>query len=275
MFVNIVRADVYRFVRSRFARTILPAFVLVIAVFGVFAWGEGSFFFGGVVGEHDGVPLIDGFVGFRFADPGHPQYWELVYSASCFGVVALFAMAITMTTITTADDRNGVMRLAVATGQPQVKLFCSKLIVGLAVTGVLWLVHNGATMALTLTCKHYSLTGAQVRTWLGFVGLQFCLYATVMLLGVLIALLTSSRVASLVLLLVLFLADPIARSLGGDEPGRAFEFAISLNPMRHVNQISRYWAEPEVLAHAWVFIAVTVPLILAACAVLLRRRELS
>ncbi|RLP06736.1 ABC transporter permease subunit [Propionibacterium australiense] len=275
MFVNIMRADFYRFIRSRFAKTIIPAFALVIGVFSLFVWGEGSFSFGGVIGEKDGVALIDGFRGFAFADPDNPQFWELVYSASCFGIVALFAMVITMTTITTADDRSGISKLAVAAGQPQVKLFCSKLVVGLLVTGVLWFVHNGLTMGLTLLGEHQSLTGDQVRTWLGFVAVQFCLYTVVMLLGALVALLTSSRVVSLVLILVLIMGDLIAMSLGGDEPGRVFETLTSVNPLRHVNRISRYWAEPELLTQAWILVAVAIPLLLAACVAWLRRRELS
>ena len=275
MFVNIMRADFYRFTRSRFAKTIIPAFVLVIGVFCLFIQGEGVFSFGGAVGEKEGVALIDGFVGFAYADPDNPQFWELVYSASCFGIIALFAMMITMTTITTADDRSGVTKLAVASGQSQYKLFCSKLVVALLVTGVLWFAHNGITMGLVLVGEHQSLTGAQVRTWLGFVAVQFCLYTVVMLLGATAALLTSSRIVPLVLLLVLVIADPIAMSLGGDEPGRIFEFVSSVNPVRHVNQISRYWAEPELLTHAWILVGVGIPLLMAACVARLGRRELS
>ncbi|MBE6477579.1 MAG: hypothetical protein E7Z97_05880 [Propionibacteriaceae bacterium] len=275
MFVNIMRADLYRFTRSRFAKTIIPSFALVIGFLCLFIQGEGVFSFGGAVGQKDGVALIDGFVGFAYADPDNPQFWELVYSASCFGIIALFAMMITMTTITTADDRSGITKLAVAAGQSQVKLFCSKLVVGLLVTGVLWFAHNGLTMGLVLVGEHQSLTGAQVRTWLGFVTVQFCVYTVVMLLGATAALLTSSRIVSLILLVVLVMAHPIAMSFGGDEPGRVFEFVTSINPVRHVYQISRYWAEPELLTQAWILVGVGIPLLLAACVARLRNRELS
>ena len=74
MFVNIVRADSYRFVRSRFARIAAACFVLLLALFALMMHGGSTFAFGGVIGHKDGVALIDGFYGFGFTDPAdHPQ----------------------------------------------------------------------------------------------------------------------------------------------------------------------------------------------------------
>lgn len=274
MFANIVRADSYRFVRSRFARIAAVCFVLLLALFALMMHGGGTFAFGGVIGHKDGVALIDGFYGFGFTDPAHPAFWELLYTASCFGLFAILGMVLTMVMVVSADDRDGITKLAVAGGQSQERLFLSKVLIVTVLTAVLWLVHNGVSLLLTLAHYDQSVTAAQVRTWLGLVGTELCLYLTVMLVAALVTVLTGSRIASLAVVIALMVADVILSALS--HAGHHWIGTVQqLNPMHFVFSISRAWAEPEILAHAWLLVAVAVPVCLAGCAALLHRRELS
>ena len=168
MFANMLRADAYRFLRSRFARTTGVVFVVVIGLFCLFNFADhtsASFAFGGPIASKDGVPLLDGFVGFAYADPAHPMFWELVYSAVCFTAVTMFAIPITGMMITSADDHNGITKIAVAQGQSQTRLYLSKVLLAVLVTGLLWVLHNAITLGLVLVREDASIEAAGLRRW--------------------------------------------------------------------------------------------------------------
>lgn len=208
MFANMLRADAYRFLRSRFARTIGVVFCLMISLFCLFNFADHSstsFAFGGSIGvAREGVELIDGFVGFAYTDPGHPLFWELVYSATCFTAATMFAIPITGMMITTADDQNGITKIAVAQGQSQTWLYLSK----------------APLAALVMVC-------------------------------------------------------PILAAVMRAHPSRIVDSLLGLNPVWHLNRVSRAWAQTQIVGHTWLLFAMGCAVLMAASLTWLRRRELS
>ena len=276
MLWNILRADWYRFIRSRFARIMLPSFLAVIGLFALMSSGAGTFGIGGQIGEHDGVALIDGYVGFLYANPDQPHFWELMYSATAFTFFVFFAVSITASVITNSDDKNGITKTVVAMGQSQTLLYLAKLVVVIAVTGVLWLLHNLATLLITLNAKNVSLTGAEWGEWLKLVGVMFGILVVLMLVAALVCLLTGSQVASLVVTLGLFIAAVIMNAVVVSGSGNVFlRGLLAINPLWHLNRITRYWAQPQVLDHALLLIGIGIPVLVLASVLFLRRRELA
>ncbi|MEL4505436.1 hypothetical protein AAEX63_10170 [Luteococcus sp. H138] len=279
MFANMLRADAYRFLRSRFARTIGVVFCVVIGLFCLFNFADHSstsFAFGGSIGQtKDGVELIDGFVGFYYADPAHPQFWELFYSATCFTAATMFAIAITGMMITSADDQNGITKINVAQGLSQTRLYLSKVLLAVIVTGLLWALHNAITLALVLVREDVSLTGDQLGRWAWHCLLLFLPQLVLMLLVSLVTLVTRSRVASMVLLVVLVLAAPILGAVARAHPSRWAELLLGASPVWHLNRVSRAWAETQIVGHTWLMFAVGTVVLLAASIAWLRHRELS
>ncbi|MEL4357686.1 MULTISPECIES: hypothetical protein [unclassified Luteococcus] len=279
MFANMLRADAYRFLRSRFAAVTGVAFCVVIGLFCLFNFADHastSFAFGGPIGvTKDGVELIDGFVGFAYADPAHPLFWELVYSATCFTAATMFAIPITGMMITSSDDQNGITKIAVAQGQSQTRLFLSKVVLSVAVTGILWALHNAITLALVLVREDVSLTGHQVGQWAWLCLLIFLPQAVLMLLVSLVTLISRSRVMGLVLLVVLVLAAPILAAVVRAHPSRWADLTLGISPVWHLNRVSRAWAETQIVGHTWLMFALGVVLLGAASLAWLRRRELS
>lgn len=279
MFANMLRADAYRFLRSRFARTIGVVFCVVIGLFCLFNFADHSntsFAFGGPIGVvREGVELIDGFVGFAYADPAHPLFWELVYSAICFTAATAFAIPITGMMITTADDQNGITKIAVAQGQSQTRLYLSKVLLAVLVTGLLWVLHNAITLGLVLVREDASIDAAGLRRWAWMCLLLFLPQVVLMLLISLVAMLTRSRVASLVVLVVLVMASPILAAVVRAHPSRIADSLLGLNPVWHLNRVSRAWAETQIVGHTWLLFAVGGVVLMAASLAWLRRRELS
>lgn len=279
MFANMLRADAYRFLRSRFARTIGVVFCLMISLFCLFNFADHSstsFAFGGSIGvAREGVELIDGFVGFAYTDPGHPLFWELVYSATCFTAATMFAIPITGMMITTADDQNGITKIAVAQGQSQTRLYLSKALLAVLVTGLLWVLHNAITLGLVLVREDASLGADGLRRWAWMCLLLFLPQVVLMLLISLVAMVTRSRVASLVVLVVLVMVCPILAAVVRAHPSRIVDSLLGLNPVWHLNRVSRAWAQTQIVGQTWLLFAMGCAVLMAASLAWLRRRELS
>lgn len=279
MFANILRADAYRFLRSRFATTTAISFCVVIGLFCLFNFADHSstsFAFGGPIGvTKEGVELIDGFVGFAYADPSHPLFWELVYSATCFTAATMFAIPITGMMITSADDQNGITKINVAQGLSQTRLYLSKVLLAVLVTGVLWALHNAITLALVLVREDASIDSLGLRRWAWNCLLLFLPQLVLMLLVSLVALVTRSRVASLVTLVLLVLITPIVGAVLRSHPSRIGDSLMGLNPVWHLNRVPRAWAEPQIVGHTWLMFAIGTVLLIGASIAWLRHRELS
>ncbi|WP_394276331.1 hypothetical protein [Luteococcus sp.] len=277
MFANILRADAYRFVRSRFLHVTVVVFLAVIGLFSLFASGDDqtSFAFGGPTGQtKDGIALVDGFMGFTYADPAHPRFWELVTTATCFTAVTLFAVAITGMVVITADDANGITKVAVAQGQSQTMLFLSKVVLSVLVTAVLWALHNALTLAITLRVTGASMTTDQLWRWAGHCGL-LCLQLVVLMLTVaVVALVSRSRVVALAVLFALVMGAIVLGAVLQSHPSRLGDLLLGANPMWHINRFSRSWAEEQIIGHAWTMVVVGTVLTLGAGVAFLRRREL-
>lgn len=279
MFANILRADLYRFVRSGFARATLIAFWLVIGLFCLFNFADHSqtsFAFGGEVARAaDGTPLIDGFVGFAFADPASPTYWELAYTAVCFTVATVFAIAITGMVITSSDDHNGITKIAVAQGQSQGLMYLSKVVLATAVTAVLWAAHNAITLALVLVREDASFSAAELRRWAWLCVLLYLPQFVLMLLASLVTLVSRSRIVALVMVVVLVMASPILGAVARAHPSWWADLLQGLNPVWHLNRTSRFWAETQIVGHNWLLFGIGTVVLLGASLAWLRRRELS
>lgn len=279
MFTNILRADIYRLARSQFVRVTAVAFLVVIGLYCVFNFAdhsETSFAFGGVVGTAaDGTPLIDGFVGFSYLDPDNPRFWELVYSATCFTAATLFAIPITGMMITSADDQNGITKIAVAQGQSQSLLYLSKVVLSVLVTGALWALHNVITLLLTLSRENASFNGDQLRRWALTCLLIFLPLVVLMLLVSLVTLVTGSRVTGLVVMVLLIFTAPFLATLAQSRPSTLLDVILGVNPVWHANRVTRYWSQTQILGHTWLMFVVGSVLLLGASIAWLRRRELS
>lgn len=279
MFANIMRADLYRFVRSRFLLVTAVAFAVVIGLFTPFALAdprETNFAFGGPTGGmKDGVALYDGFVGFVYANPDHPHFWELMYSATCFTAVTVFAIAITGMVITSSDDHNGITKIAVAQGQSQTVMFCSKLVLSVLVTAVLWTLHNAITLALVLHSRGASLSGAEWARWAGFCAMLYAVQFVLMLAASLVTLVTRSRVAGLAVTVVLVFGAIIGGAINSAHPRRWANWLLGTDPMWRLNRVSRSWAETGLVGETWWYVGIASVVLVGASVAWLRRRELS
>ncbi len=277
MFANIIRCDWYRLVRSRFLQITVIVFAVVIGLFALFCTsGNSRFSFGGPTGNtKDGVPLIDGFVGFAYVDAAHPHFWEIMYSATCFTIITLFAIPITGMIITSTDDLNGTTKLAVARGNSQTLMFVSKVILAVLVTGVLWVLHNLVTLLITLSQMDFSLTGEQWYAWAKFIGLSYLVQLVLMLLASWLVLLTRSRVVGFAVLVVLTFGTIIVAAVNRELDSQVINTLLAIDPVWHLNRIGRAWAETQITGQALLFCCVAIPVLMAASIIRLRSRELS
>ncbi|AXE37384.1 hypothetical protein [Acidipropionibacterium virtanenii] len=274
MLWNIVRADCYRLLHSRFLLLTAAGFVLTMAAFALMAQGESGsgFSFGGQTGVGPGgTPLIDGFVGFGFGD--RPGFWELMYTATCFGAVSVLAVIVTTVAVAGGDDRNGITRVAVAGGQSPIVLYLSRLLVVTGLSALLWTLHNVITLLVTLAAGDASLTGRQVGRWAGLVGLEFVILVALILATGLVYLVTRNSMAAVVIMMVLFIATIIVNAMAGPDPNVLVGWLLAADPVWHMNRITRYWAEPWVLHQMWWFAGIFIPVALVLSWLALAGRE--
>jgi len=116
----------------------------------------------------------------------------------------MFAIPITGMMITTADDQNGITKIAVAQGQSQTRLYLSKALLA----------------ALVMVC-------------------------------------------------------PILAAVMRAHPSRIVDSLLGLNPVWHLNRVSRAWAQTQIVGHTWLLFAMGCAVLMAASLTWLRRRELS
>jgi hypothetical protein len=90
--LNQMRADWYKLIHSKLCWVVGGLFALFFAAFAVASRQNAPFSLGEVRGTADGIPLLYGFIGFVYADPAAPRFWEMAYSSTVMSSLLWLAM---------------------------------------------------------------------------------------------------------------------------------------------------------------------------------------
>lgn len=154
-------------------------------------------------------------------------------------------------------------------------LFLSKVVVIVAWTLPLWLLHSAVTFAIVMSRAHRTPTRAELGAWLLLLAVQYGLLLVLMMVAVAVQLVTRSRIAAIMLPVLLFFGAIIIQVATSGSDSILAKALMAVNPMFHLNRITRYWADPVLLDHALLHVGIGLPLLLALCLLALRGRELS
>ncbi|MCX7924082.1 MAG: ABC transporter permease [Clostridia bacterium] len=271
--LNQLRADYYRLFHSKLCWVVGSVFTVFLIISAKMSMGKTVFIFGGVMGHKDGIPLLDGFIGFAYKNPVKPLFWELVYSSTAFtGLLWLVFMSLSVQFIS-KEYQTGTIKLAVSYGASVFKIYLSKWIVVVSFSGLLFYVYNLATFAVVCGVKNYVPTFGNWISLLALVSLYILVLAVFTLFCFTLYIAFKNTVAVLTIVpLFMFSMIIVINTF------RTSSFLVNcylrINPMYYLSNASRFWADSAIAKNILLFAAAGIALLLVSSYFLLKKQEI-
>ncbi|AYY12317.1 hypothetical protein EF847_05940 [Actinobacteria bacterium YIM 96077] len=244
-----------------------------LVLFGIMTFTESPFSMGTVRGEQDGIPLINGFIGFSY-ESSEPSFWELAYTSTAFSGLLWVVFMVLSTDVVAKEFQTGTIKLSVAHGQNIYKIYLCKWVATICVLGVMHYVYSAITSAVTFAYNGVVPSGEELAQLLALVSFHFLVMAVLTAICFTLYVITDSTVAVLAVIPIFMFSSVFVTAIYGDDRNLLAETYLNINPMYHLSQASRFWAEGEVIYSTTLFGVIGIPVLLILSYLLLRRREL-
>jgi ABC-type transport system involved in multi-copper enzyme maturation permease subunit len=273
--VNQLKSDLYQLVNQRTLIVIGWTLALLYALFVLLSVTRTALAMGAWVGDQGGQPIAVGFMGFVYADPEQPRFWEVAYTATSFAGLVWVVFLILATMFVSSEVTSGTIRLAVAHGTGLFQIFLSKWTVVAVTTVLISVAFDAATFVTSCVITGFTPSASQVAAWAGLVGLQTLVMIVLTLMCVTMFVVTRSVVAVMgIVPIFMFAAVFLYATTAQDRPPAAQAF-MSVNPMYYLTEASRYWVDADVVGQVLLFAAVGLPALLGLSWLILSRRDLT
>jgi ABC-type transport system involved in multi-copper enzyme maturation permease subunit len=229
---------------------------------------------GSVLGYKEGIPLIEGFIGFVYQDPANPLFWELAYSSTVLTSSLWLILMILSIQFISKEYQTGTIKLAVSYGINIFKIHLSKWIVVVSFFGLLFYLFNLATFATISGVKNFIPTFGNVMSLLALISLYYLVLAVFSLICfVLYIVIKNNDAVSWILSVFMFSPVVIVAIYGYDRPF-LLDCYLSINPLYHLANASRFWADSGVTGSILLYVASGILFLLASSYFLLKKQEI-
>lgn len=272
---NQIRADFYKLWHSR---QVWITFFTVLALFLLFtlmSFGDGTFSMGVADKYVEGIPVIQGFVGFTYENPDHPQFRELAYSAVSFVGILWIVLLSLAVQFYSKEYSTGAIKLSVAYGISSFTVFFSKFIVVISYFALLF--YSFIYMAFIL-CAMQTGISLQLEHFLSLFKLVSLFYLVLIVFTMLcLTVQTLMRnTAAVTTLMIVFMFSMVILLIANYEKELPLYLKVYLavNPMHYLWQAGGYWADSTILRDILLYFGIGLPALTGGSWLILRRQEI-
>lgn len=272
--INQLRADYYKLFHSKLFYVICASFILSFTAFTAMALGKNIFSMGSVVGHKNGIPLIDGFIGFSYKNLGKPNFWELAYSATAFnGLLWFILMALSIQFIS-KEYQEGTIKLEVAYGIDIFKVYVSKSIVVISFFEAMLCIFNFAAFAVVSIIEHYTPSFANIISFIGLILLYCLIFSVFALICFTLYIAIKNTVLISTIMPVFMFSTIVIYIMYGFKQPLWVQCYVKINPFSYMSNASRFWADPAISRNILLYFFISVPILLISSYFILKHQEI-
>lgn len=212
-----------------------------------------------------------------FADPSHPQFWEIARSTMSSNFLVWINIIVFTTLFVAKEYDTGTIRLSVAYGVSKFKICLSKLVISVLSLAVFYYSFMLLSFGFTVVQSRYSPSFEDWMRMIQLISANFAVLAVFMLLCFTVSLLVKNTGAASAFLCLFLFIEIIALAvlrphLSSCAP--ALRLFVKISPMYYLMDISGYYLAHGIFREAVWYCAAGILFLLPVSWLVLRRQEI-